>query len=332
MVFDFSENLDEFIEKDAPIKGIIFDYYLNFIPYFANLLSHLFIFIAVIFFTSKMASNTEIIAILASGISFRRMLRPYIISAIFIGLLSFYLNNFLIPKTNVDYLNFKYTYIKNKSKTSDRNIHLQIDPESYIYVGNYAVKTDIGIKFSIEQFDSIGNLKYKLIADYIRWDTTKHSWIIQNYYERRIEGLNEQIRRGTTKDTVLNMSPSDFKGRDTDAEMLDFFELNEEIEKEKFKGSKKVVYYEVEKHRRIAFPFASIILTLMGASIASRRVRGGIGMHLGQGIGLSFAFVLFMKVTQSFATSGGLNPMIAMWIPNIIFGILTILLLKNAQK
>ena len=332
IVFDFSENLDEFIEKDAPVKAIVFDYYLNFIPYFINLFSPLFIFIAVIFFTSKMASNTEIISILASGISFRRFLVPYVISAIFLGLISFYLNSFLIPKSNQKRLEFRYTYIKNPTHNRDRNIHLQIDPNSYIYMGSYSNQTDVGIKFTIEQFDENNELKYKLLADFIKWDTVKNLWTIQNYYERRIDGINESIKRGLTKDTILNMLPQEFKKRETDAEMLNFFELNEEIEKEKFKGSKKVVFYEIEKHQRIAFPFASIILTLMGASIASRKVRGGIGIHLGQGLGLSFSYVLFMKVAQTFATNGGIDPMVSMWIPNMVFALLTVWLLSRAQK
>jgi len=332
IVFDFSEKLDEFIENDLSAKTVLLEYYVNFIPYFANLFSPLFIFISVIFFTSKMASNTEIIAIYAGGISFRRMLRPYMISALIIGLISFYMNNFLIPKTNVKRLNFKYAYLKDGYKYDNRTIHLQIDSSSYIYVGSYANPTDVGIKFTLENFDSEGKLRYKLLADYIRWDTNKTKWVIQNYYERRINGLNESIKKGLAKDTSLNLYPEDFKAKHTDAEMFDFFELNKEIEKERFKGSKKVIFYEIEKHRRIAFPFASIILTLMGVSIASKKVRGGIGMHLGQGLGLSFTFVLFMKVTQSFASSGGLDPIIAMWIPNLVFGLITIFLLQKAQK
>tara|TARA_R110002073_G_scaffold200557_4_gene359784 strand:- start:661 stop:1260 length:600 start_codon:yes stop_codon:yes gene_type:complete len=199
-------------------------------------------------------------------------------------------------------------------------------------MGSYSNQTDVGIKFTIEQFDENNELKYKLLADFIKWDTVKNLWTIQNYYERRIDGINESIKRGLTKDTILNMLPQEFKKRETDAEMLNFFELNEEIEKEKFKGSKKVVFYEIEKHQRIAFPFASIILTLMGASIASRKVRGGIGIHLGQGLGLSFSYVLFMKVAQTFATNGGIDPMVSMWIPNMVFALLTVWLLSRAQK
>ncbi len=332
IVFDFSENIDDFIEKNAPLKAILFDYYLNFIPYFANLFSPLFIFISVIFFTSKMASNTEIIAILASGVSYRRMMRPFIIVAIFLGGLSYYLNNYLIPDSNKKRLNFKYTYIKNPYRNQDRNIHFQLSHNNYVYLKSYAAQTDVGVQFSLEQFDDDGNLRYKLFSDYISWDTTKQLWTIQNYYERKIDGLNESIFEGLEKDTVLNMSPDDFRHRDTDVEMLTYDELNAAIAEEKFKGTQNVVFYEVEKYKRQAFPFASIVLTVIGVSIASRKVRGGIGLHLGVGLTLSFTYILFMKVTQTFSTNGNLDPAIAMWLPNVLFAIISIYLYKKAPK
>lgn len=332
IVFDFSENVDEFIEKDAPTRAIIFDYYLNFIPYFANLFSPLFIFISVIFFTSKMASNTEIIAILSSGVNFSRFLRPFFISALILSCLSFYLNNFLIPESNKKRLNFRYKYIKNAYRNTDKNIHMQLDTNSYAYFESYSAPTDVGIKFSLEQFDTKGKLKYKLIADYVKWDTTQNLWSIQNYYEREILANKEIIRKGLKKDTVLNMKPEEFSRRVTDVEMLNYYELNREIEAEKFKGTKMVVFYEIEKYKRFAFPFAALILTFIGVAIASRKVRGGIGMHLGLGLLISFSFILFMKITQTFATNGGLHPMLAMWIPNMIYGVLAIYLLKKAPK
>jgi lipopolysaccharide export system permease protein len=332
IVFDFSENVDEFIEKNAPTEAIIFDYYLNFIPYFANLFSPLFIFISVIFFTSKMASNTEIIAILASGISFKRLLRPYLIASLFLGVISFYLNNFLIPESNKKRLNFKYTYIKNPYHNEDKNIHLQLDSNSYAYMESYNTNRDVGVKFSLEGFDKSGKLKYKLLGDFVRWDTSKQLWVIQNYYERRIDGLEEKIKYGYAKDTLINMRPKDFVNRDEDVEMLDYAELNAKIKAEKFRGSKLVIWYEIEKYKRQAFPFASVVLTFIGVAIASRKVRGGIGMHLGFGLLISFSFILFMKVSQTFSTNGGLDPLIAMWIPNLLFGILAVYLLKKAPK
>ena len=332
IVFDFSENLDEFIEKEVPISDIVFDYYLNFVPYFANLFSPLFIFISVIFFTSKMASDTEIIAILASGVSFKRLLVPYLISASIIAVLSIFLNSFIIPHSNAKRLEFTYKYIHTKNKNKNENVHLQLANNSYAYVGSYSIPNNIGIKFTLEQFSESGELTYKLIADFIRWDTTKNLWTIQNYYERTIDGYHETIKKGISKDTTINMHIEEFTRRDRDVEMLDYFQLEKQIEAEKFKGSKKVVLFEIEKYRRTAFPFASIVLTLIGAAIASRKVRGGIGMHLGFGLALSFGYILFMKVCQTFSTNGGLHPIIAMWIPNVIFGILAIYLLKKAPK
>ena len=332
IVFDFSENVDEFIEKSAPTEAIIFDYYLNFIPYFANLFSPLFIFISVIFFTSKMAENTEIVSILASGISFRRMLVPYLIGAVLIGSLSLYLNNFLIPKSNVKMLEFRYRYIKNQFRNKDKNIHLQLTQNTFAYVGSYATATNVGVKFSLEKFNEEGDLTYKLISDFVRWDTTKQMWSIQNYYEREIDGRNETIKRGIQKDTSINMAVSDFTRRSTDVEMLDYFQLEEEREKLLFKGSKDVINLDIEKHKRIAFPFATVILTFIGVAIASRKVRGGIGLHLGLGLALSFTFIMFMKITQTFATNGGLDPMIAMRIPNIVYGVLAVILVQKAPK
>lgn len=332
IVFDFSENVDEFIEKSAPTEAIIFDYYLNFIPYFANLFSPLFIFISVIFFTSKMASDTEIVSILASGISFRRMLVPYLIGAILIGSLSLYLNNFLIPKSNVKMLEFKYKYIKNQFRNKDKNIHLQLTNNSFAYIGSYAVPTNVGVKFSLESFNDEGEMTYKLMSDFVRWDTTKQKWIIQNYYERFIDGRTEIIKKGLQKDTTLNMLPEEFTRRSTDVEMLDYFQLQDEMDALIFKGSKDVVNLEIEKHKRIAFPFATIVLTFIGVAIASRKVRGGIGLHLGVGLALSFTFIMFMKVTQTFSTNGGLDPMIAMWIPNIVYGVLAVILIYKAPK
>jgi lipopolysaccharide export system permease protein len=332
IVFDFSENVDEFIEKKAPTEAIIFQYYLNFIPHFANLFSPLFIFITVIYFTSRMASNTEIIAILASGISFRRFLRPYLISSIFLAILSFYLNNFLIPESNKVRLDFRYTYIKNQVNNRQRDIHFQLKPNNYAYLESYSVLTDVGINFSLERFDDSGKLRYKLQSDFIKWDSTKQKWQIQNYYERYINGNSEHIKRGLNKDTVLNMLPEDFVIRDEEVEMLNYYELNQKIADEEFQGDKYSVWYKIEKYKRQAFPFASIILTFIGVAIASRKVRGGIGLHLAFGLGLSFTYILFMKVTQTFSTNGSLDPAIAMWIPNVVFGFIAIFLISRSAK
>ena len=331
VVFDISEKVDDFIEKEAPLSEIIFSYYANFLPFFINLFSPLFTFIAVIFFTSKLARNTEIIAILSNGISFWRLLRPYMISAIFIACLSFYLTNFLIPKTNVNLRDFEIKYLHSNQLLKDQNIHMQVRPGMFYYVENYNNITNIGRKFSIENFKN-GVLDYKLIADKIVWDSLTNRWKIINYYIRTIDGKNETITKGKEIDTILNLVPKDFTINVEDIKTMDYFQLRTFFNKEKLRGAENIKFYEVEKYKRVSFPFATIILTIIGVSLSSQKVRGGIGMHLGLGIAISFAFILFMQISTVFATAGDLSPLIAVWIPNILFFILGLFLLKMAPK
>lgn len=332
IIFDISEKIDDFIEKQAPLSGIIFEYYLKFIPYFINLFSPLFVFISVIFFTAKMASNTEIVSILASGISFRRLLLPYMICATILAGLSLYLNNFLIPKANQGRLEFEDRYIKkNPYENRARHIHRQIAPGSFIYFESYNNFDHIGYRFSLEQFEN-NELKYKLISDYIRWDTTMQKWKIHNYQIREIDGMKETITTGNVKDTTLNFYPEEFSRRNSVVEAFDYIELNEEIRKERFKGSEKVAMYEIEKYKRSAFPFATFVLTLIGVSISSRKVRGGIGLNIMFGFLIGFSYILFMQVSTTFAMNGVAPPLIAVWIPNIAYGILALFLLRIAPK
>ncbi|HNY59280.1 MAG: LptF/LptG family permease [Bacteroidales bacterium] len=332
IIFDLSEKIDDFLEKEAPLRIIIFDYYLNFIPFFVNMFSYLFTFISVIFFTSKMASNTEIVAILSSGISFKRFLWPYIFSATIIGLLSLFLANFVIPNTNKTLWEFEKKYIKNPIRNEDMNIHMQINPGVFIYVESFNTSTKTGQKFSLEQFDNKGNLVYKLNSDYFSWVPETGKWRIKNYYTRTIDNNKEVFIKGLEIDTTLNLHPSEFTIISDDIKTMDYFELKAFIEKERLRGSPKINEYNVEQYRRYAFPFSTLILTLIGVSLSSRKVRGGIGMHLGIGIGLTFSYILFMQVSQVFAAVGGISPMLAVWIPNIIYGLLSIYMLKIAPK
>lgn len=331
IVFDISENLDEFISKGAPVKGVVLDYYLPFIPYFVNLFSYLFTFISVIYFTSKMASNTEIVAILSSGVSFGRMLRPYFISASLLAIMSFYLANFLIPQTNQQRRVFKNLYIENLSKAKDRNMHFQTSPGTFAYVEYYNQANQTGYKFSLERFED-NKLAYKMIGDMIKWDSLNQQWRIQNYYIREIEGEQEKVTMGQVFDTTLNLRPTDLYIQKERFEEMNLWELNAYIQKEKMKGSEEVVFYEVEKFSRFSSPFATLVLTLIGVSLSSRKIRGGIGMHLGLGILITFTFILFMRITTVFATYGNLDPAFAVWIPNIIFTFVGIFLLKTAPK
>jgi len=331
IIFDLSEKIDDFIEKRAPIYDILFVYYLNFIPYFVNLFSPLFTFIAVIFFTSRMAFNTEIIAILSSGVSFRRLLLPYLLSAIIIAILSVYLSNVLIPHANRKRLDFENTYVRTQRQFRDRDIHMQIRPGEFIYLESFNDRLNIGYKFSLERI-SDGELTYKIIADRAEWVDSINTWSLRNYYVRSIDGYEETLTSGNRMDTVLKFSPVDFIQNLKDIETMNFRELQDFIDNERLKGSENIRFYLVEKHRRIAFPFATLVLTLIGVSLSSRKVRGGIGIHLGVGITLSFSFILFMQISTTFATNGNLPASVAVWIPNIFFAILGAYLLKTAPK
>jgi lipopolysaccharide export system permease protein len=331
VVFDISEKVDDFIEKELTFKTIITDYYIYFIPYFANLFAPLFIFIAVIFFTSKMASQTEIIAILNSGVSFYRFLVPYFVAATILVMLSLAVNNFIMPPANKHRIEFEQAFIYKQLSFSGRNIHRQIHPGNFVYFESYNSERNIGYKFSLEQFKD-GKLIYKLNADHINWDTTANHWVIHNWMSREINGLNETLKTGLKKDTVINLYPKDFARKVNLIETMDYFELNEFIEQEQSKGSDLINVYLVAKYSRISMPFATFILTLMGVSLSSRKVRGGIGINIGIGVGLSFSYIMFMQIANTFATSGNVPVMLAVWTPNILYGILSLWLIARAPK
>ena len=331
IIFDISEKIDDFLESEVTIKSIIMDYYLNFIPYFGNLFSPLFIFISVIFFTSKMANDTEIIAILNSGMSFRRLLKPFMISAVVLGVLSFVLGNFIIPSSNSERINFENKYLKSKRYSRAKNIHMQIQPGQYIYMESFNSTRNIGYKFTLENFKN-GKLASKLKSDYIQYDTLSHKWTINKYEVREFSDNGEIISNGASIDTILNLSAHDFTKRKSLVETMNMFELNDYIADEELKGSEQLVYHKIEKHKRVAFPFASIILTLIAVAIASRKTRGGIGIHLGIGILIAFTYILFMQVSTTFATNSNLAPALAVWIPNLCYMVLAGVLLYRASK
>jgi lipopolysaccharide export system permease protein len=332
VIFDFSEKIDDFIEKNAPFGAVIFDYYLNFIPYFAVLFMPLFTFVAVIYFTSRMAYNTEIVAILSSGVSFNRLLRPYFISATIIAIFSFLLNNFVIPDSTKEMLAFEELYYKNKPATFTKiNIHRQIEPGVIIYLESFNTYNNYGRKFSIEKFEK-GHLVSKLLSDDIRWDSTKNKWTIRNYYIRDYKDDNQTITTGITIDTTLKITPEEFRRRDNAIQAMDLKELNEYVTSQKMQGSSNIKLALIEKYKRFSVPFSTFILTLIGVSVSSRKAKGGIGMHIGIGLMLSFAYILFMQFSTQFAIGGEFNPLLAVWIPNIIFALIALLLYRFAPK
>ncbi|MGZ2370880.1 LptF/LptG family permease [Ancylomarina sp. YFZ004] len=331
IIFDFSEKIDNFIDKEAPFKSIILDYYVNFIPYFANLFSALFTFISVIYFTSKMAYDTEIIAILSSGVSFRRLMFPYFISALIIGIFSFFLSNFIIPPANAKRLEFTDTYIKKRFVNKERNIHRQIEPGLFIYMTNFETSSKKGYKFSLEKFEG-KQLVSKLTSRSIKWNEDKEKWTIKDYFIRTYDGDKESFEKGKSIDTLLNFGPDEFSRRTNVVEAMNMMELDDFIDEQIMRGDSNISAYKIEKYRRIANPFSAFILTLIGVSLACRKVRGGMGLHLGVGLALSFSFILFMQISTVFATNGSMSPLLAVWLPNMVFSVIAIYLYRVAPK
>ena len=332
VVFDLSEKLDEFIEKQAPLNAIIFDYYLNFIPFFALLFSPLFTFITVIFFTSKLAYNTEIIAMFSSGLSFKRLMFPYFVASFVIAAFTFVLSNFVIPHANITRLEFEETYIHRSGSFSQRNIHMQVRPNEYVYMESYSNTGNIGYKFSLEKFNKSGQLESKLMADYVKWDTVQNKWKAHNYFIRNINEGIETIEEGKDIDTVLNIFPEDFSRGENFILTMDMKALKTFIDQQKLKGSENVIPYLLERYKRLAIPFSTFILTLIGVSVSSRKIRGGIGANIGAGLGLSFMYIFFMQFSSQFAISGSLNPLLAVWMPNILFAIIAGILYYKTPK
>ncbi len=331
IIFDISEKIDDFVQSKAPIKEIVFKYYLNFIPWFTNLFTPLFTFIAVIFFTAKMAMQTEIIATYASGVSFRRMLVPYMISAFVIALLNFYLNGWVIPPSNKVRLQFEAQYVHNSKDFQSRNKHLQVSPGLYAYFEFFSSHDQSGNNFTMEKIED-GKVTYKFTASRMRYDSLKNTWQAHDYFVRRTDGMNENIYRKMSLDTTFNFKPADFIQEFYKKETMNNPELDRFIESQKMKGSENIEDSYVEKYRRISIPFATFILTIIGVCLSSRKSRGGIGIQVGLGLALSFTYILFMKIFETFALSGSMPSLLAVWTPNIIYGVVAMVLLRFSQR
>lgn len=328
IMFDINEKLDAFIK--APFKATICDYFLNFLPYFANQFSPLFTFIAVIFFTSKLAGNSEIIAMLSSGMSFRRLTRPYLVSATVIAILTFILSAYVIPPANIKRIEYTNTYVKNKRVDFGSNIMLQVTPGEIAYIQRYDNTSKTGYKFSLEKFEE-KKLISRLSAQTVKYDTA-YNWQVRDYIIRDFVGNRELIRKGYSLDTIIQIQPRDFLIAKNDHEMLTTPELQEYIGRQKERGVANIKSFEIELERRYAMTAAAFILTIIGLSLSSRKVRGGMGVNLGLGLVLAFSYLLFMTVTSSFAVSGLTSARVAMWIPNIIYSIVAVILYRKAAQ
>lgn len=319
IVIDLSEKMDDFIQNHASVRQLIFDYYIFFIPWFYNLFNNLFIFIAVIFFTSKMASNSEIISILASGVSYRRLMRPYLITAIFLGSISWLLNSWVIPYCNHRKVDFENQYINGRRNEEHwhKNIHSQIEPDVYLFLDNFSKKDSVGYKFSLERFEGT-RLLYKLSGERFSYNAKTGKWKVENYVEKTLHP-ETKIVKGMEKDLDIRFNPQEFFLRKDDVGIFNNTELNRMIEEERLRGAENIDFYLVEKYRRQAMPFSTILLTVIGLTISSRKVRGGIGLHLGFGLAIAFGYIFVSQMTFTFAHAGDLSPLAAVWLPNMLF-------------
>ena len=334
IVIDFNENVNKFTMYHTPWKAIVFDYYANFVPYFANLFSPLFVFIAVIFFTSKMAGNSEIISIMAAGISFKRLMKPYMLSCVFISLLNYALSAYIIPHGTVIRQNFEAMYKNNKKNTSAENVQLQVGKGVIAYIHHYDNTMKRGFGFCLDKFES-KKLVSHMTATEVQYDTisdTRYHWKVSNWKIRDMRGMREIITSGMQMDTIIAMEPTDLVYSKGQQETFTSPELSEYISRQIDRGSSNVVRYKVEYHKRIATSFASFILTIIGASLSSRKRKGGMGMYLGFGLVLSFVYIMLQTVSSTFAINAGAPPMLAAWTPNIIFAVVAYFCYRKAPN
>ncbi len=329
-MFDITEKLDAFLT--APLKETLFDYFSSFLPYFANMLSPLFVFISVIFFTTKLAGNSEIIAILSSGVSFNRLLRPYMIGATVIAAMTFVLSNYIIPPGNVKRIAYTNKYVRNKSVQTGIDIQLMARPGEVVYIGRFENSTKTGYRFSFDKFNG-KELVSRMTAQTVTYDTTRtYHWTVRDYMIRDFDGMKETIRSGSLKDTIIPIEPRDFLISANDWETLTTPQLTEYVNKQKMRGVANIKAFEIEREKRYASTAAAFILTLIGMSLSSKKSKGGMGLNIGIGLALSFSYILFSAVTSSFAVSGLTSPFIAMQIPNVIYLAIGIYLYRRAAK
>ena len=332
IIFDISEKIEYFVSNKAPLKAIIFDYYLNFIPYFVNMFSPLFVFITVIFFTSRMAADSEIIAILSGGVSYARMLVPYLASAFLITLLSLGLNFYVIPRSNATRVEFESKYIKRHNNFNLKNIHYQIAPGQFVYIESFSRWNNTAYKFTIENIEG-NRITRKVSAESAAWDSTMDGWKMRRVFTRDYsEGLEDRVSYKESVDTVIALKIKDLFVNEKTVETLSMGQLNELIATQKMRGDTNVMYALIEQNRRWAMPFSAIILTIIGVTLSSKKKRGGIGWNIGIGIALAFSYILFLRFSEMFVYTDTLPPGIALWIPNILFAIIAIVLYRLAPK
>jgi lipopolysaccharide export system permease protein len=333
IVFDISEKIDEFLETGVPFQAIVFDYYFNFIPYIFNVISPLFTFIAALYFTSRLAYNSEIVAILSSGVSFYRMMLPYFLVATLLTGVDLYLKNWLIPQNNKGLRKFEDKYLKDPYRHDERNIHLQLEPGEFLYFQSYNSLDSVGHRAALEFFDST-RLQRKLLAERMQWSGEKSMWKAINYRERirKAEGEGWRIEEGDTMLLDLRLHPRDFGRRHLNVRAMTTPRLSEYIRYSRVRGDPMLNYFLIEKYNRFALPFANYVLIMIAVAVSSRKVRGGMGAHLALGIGIAVTYIVAMRFSSTFSINAGLPPWLAVWVPNTIYLVGGLFLIRRAPK
>ncbi|MFN3951550.1 MAG: LptF/LptG family permease [Thermaurantimonas sp.] len=331
VVFDISEKIEDFITKGASAREIVLDYYLNFIVYYGNMFSSMIVFISTIFFTSMLANRTEIVAILTGGMSFKRLMLPYAIGTLIVTLISMLLAHFVIPVSNVRRLHFENLYINVTSGERNNDLHRQIKPGHLIYLENYNSERLSGYRFTYEVFHGQKMIS-KLSSDFIRFDTLTNTWKLDNYTIRYIQDDGDKLLIGRQLDTAFDFHPDELSPKLYSVTMMNTPRLLQFIRAEKIRGSEKLNMYLLELHQRTAWPFATVILVLIAVSLSSQKRRGGMGLNIALGLGLCVTYIFFQRVSVVFSTNGNLSPLVALWVPNVLFAIVGIYLYRTAPK
>ena len=331
ITIDVSEKVNRMIENKIPF-GEIAIYYMNFTIYFASLLFPIFLFLSVIWFTSKLANNTEIIAILSSGISFTRFLRPYIIGASIVSVFVLLMGFFIFPKASKGFNDFRYTYLnKTNNAREDSNVFRQISDNEFIYVGRFVSSSQTAFNFTYEKFKG-SKLDYKIIANRLKWNPKDSTYTMYNYTKRKVGELSDVLISGEKKDTIFKFDLEDLTPTIYVAETLTLGDLNSFIAKERERGSSNINTYLVVLYKKYSIPVSAFILTIIAVAVSSMKRRGGMGMNLAIGILLAFSFIFFDKIFGTLAEKSSFPPIIAVWIPNFAFGLLAVYLLRNARR
>ncbi len=332
VIFDVSEKIEDFVRKEAPLREIVFSYYLNFIPFFINMYSPMFVFLTVIFFTSKMTQDSEVIAILSSGISYHRLMVPYLVSAVFIALLSLGLSQWILPHANARRVEFEQKYVSIRKVKMGHDMHYKLEDDHFVYLESFSAYNNTAYIFTLEDLTG-GRLRSKITAESAQYDTVTGVWKLRNWFIRDYdEGMQDHIRSGRQMDTTLSLTREDFFRNRYTIQELNKTELNELIATQKMRGDASVNMSLIEKNNRYSLPFSALILTIIGVALCTKKKRGGMGWNLAAGTALGFSYILFMQFSEMFVITDTLPASIAIWLPNYLYALIAAVLYIKAPK